>query len=68
MKSQCYFQKLIGGNVEAIVQISEDKAKSKMKVILTKEFGDMFDAQCWWKENRENIKLAVGRMKETLLL
>lgn len=62
MKSQCYFQKLIGGDVKAIIQISEDKKGDRMKVVLTKQFSTSLEAQRWWKENRDNIKIATGRI------
>lgn len=33
-----------------------------MKVVLTKRFPSMLEAQEWWKGNREDIKVAVGRV------
>ena len=62
MKSQCYFQKLIGGNVEAIVQLSDGGKDSRMKVLLTKTFPNTPEAQRWWKTNRDNIKIVAGRI------
>ncbi len=62
MKSKCYFQKLIGGDVEAIVQVSDDKEGGKMKVVLTKQFTNTLDAQRWWRESRDAIKIAAGRI------
>ncbi len=33
-----------------------------MKVVLTKQFSTSLEAQRWWKENRDNIKMVAGRI------
>ncbi len=60
MRSQCYFQRLFNGNIEAIIQVSDEKRNSTMRVVLKKEFPSRVEAQRWWKINRDDIKMSVA--------